>query len=169
MAGFVSLTDVFVQITQGTVRDAEQANDLYRRWLDDIAPGADGWLSLTAGVTEDDDIIAVTRFASELAARANSQRSEQTRWWDELNQQLVTPLVIHHCMAVATFGESRPDNPGFVQVVQGTTPGLSEVMERVAETEQHNIYEHYLDVIGGLIADHGDGGFSELIFYPSDE
>lgn len=169
MSGFVSLTDVFVQVIQGQVHDPEQVRDLYGRWLDEIAPGAAGWLSSTAGVTQDKEFVAVVRFASELAARANNERPEQTQWWQEMQDQLAGPATVRSCTRVATFGHARPDNAGFAQVVQGKTAKLSEAMEKVAETEQHHIYEHDIDVIGGLIADHGEGGFSELIYYPSPE
>ncbi len=169
MAGFVALTDIFVQIVQGEVHHPERTRDHYERWFDQVAPGADGWLSSTAGVTEDNEFVAVVRFASELAVRANTQRPEHTRWWEEMQREFAAPATVHHCARVATFGESRPDHAGFAQVVQGTTGKLSEVLENVAETEQHHIYEHHLNVTGGLVADHGDHRFTELIYYPSDE
>ncbi len=86
-----------------------------------------------------------------------------------MQRQLAGSATVYSCTKVATFGHPRPENAGFVQVVQGRTAKLSEVMEKVAETEQHHIYEHDIDVTGGLIADHGEGGFSELIYYSSPE
>ncbi|MBW3577646.1 MAG: hypothetical protein KY462_07910 [Actinobacteria bacterium] len=165
MAGFVALTDIFVQIVQAGVDDAQAVRRSYDRWVRDLAPGADGWLASTAGISDDGHLISVMRFASPLAARLNSQRPEQDAWWRDLQQHLSDTRVID-CVAVATFGDDRPDASGFVQIFQGRTSGLRDAMEQVAETAQHHIYEHGLDVVGGLIADHGDDGFTEVVYYP---
>ena len=74
---------VFVQVIQGQVTDAETVREAFDRWAQELAPGATGWLGSTAGVTEDGRFIALARFASEQAARANSDRPEQDRWWAE--------------------------------------------------------------------------------------
>ena len=74
---------VFVQVIQGQVANAGQVQAAFDRWAQELAPGpAAGWGS-TAGVTEDGRFIALARFASEQAARRNSDRPEQDRWWAE--------------------------------------------------------------------------------------
>ena len=74
---------MFVQVIQGQVSDPEQARAALDRWARELAPGAGGWLGSTAGVTEDGRFIALARFESEEAARRNSDRPEQDRWWAE--------------------------------------------------------------------------------------
>jgi hypothetical protein len=74
---------VFVQVIQGQTADAARLRAALDRWAEDLAPGAIGWLGSTAGVTEDGRFIALARFESEAAARANSDRPEQDRWWPE--------------------------------------------------------------------------------------
>jgi hypothetical protein len=49
---------MFVQVIQGQVSDAGQARAALDRWVQELAPGATGWLGSTAGVTEDGRFIA---------------------------------------------------------------------------------------------------------------
>src|ERR671922_1046980 len=77
---------VFVQVIQGQVADAQQARAALDRWAREVAPGATGWLGSTAGVTEDGRFVALARFESEEAARRNSNRPEQDRWWAETSK-----------------------------------------------------------------------------------
>lgn len=167
MAGFMALTDIFARVIQGEVADPDGARETYQRWFAEVAPGAEGWLTSTGGNTDTDVFIAVEQFASVQAARLNDDRPDQAQWWQRMQRHFAEPPTVHDCRAVATFGPDRPEGVGSVHVVQGRTPELTDVMEKVAETAQHHIYEHHLDVVGGLIADHGDGQFTELIYYPS--
>ena len=50
-------------------------------WVRDLAPDAAGWLGSTGGVTADGRAVAIVRFESAKAARANSDRPEQSDWW----------------------------------------------------------------------------------------
>jgi hypothetical protein len=63
---------VFVQVIQGQVADASKVRAAFDRWAQELALGAIGWLGSTAGVTEDGRFIALARFQSQEAARANA-------------------------------------------------------------------------------------------------
>jgi hypothetical protein len=65
---------VFVQVIQGQVSDPAALRAALDRWLQELAPGATGWLDSTSGVTEDGRFIAVVRFESAEAAKRNSYR-----------------------------------------------------------------------------------------------
>src|SRR4028118_1129500 len=80
---------MFVQVIQGQVSDPNEARSALDRWTRDLAPDAEGWLGTTAGVTDDGQFIALARFASEEAARRNSERAEQGDWWGD-TAKLVT-------------------------------------------------------------------------------
>lgn len=77
---------MFVQVIQGHVLDPQQVYAALDRWVQELAPGASGWLGSTAGVTEDGRFLAVARFESEEAARRNSNRPEQGQWWAETSR-----------------------------------------------------------------------------------
>ncbi|MDP8931431.1 MAG: hypothetical protein M3O70_23395, partial [Actinomycetota bacterium] len=74
--GFPTLTNIFVQVIQGSVRDREEAQKTWERWFDEVAPDSVGWLASTAGFS-DSEFIAIMTFASDEAARRNAQRPEQ--------------------------------------------------------------------------------------------
>ena len=73
---------MFAQVIQGRTSDPEGVQAAMDRWLQELAPGAIGWLGSTAGVTDDGRFIAVARFESAEAADRNSRRPEQTLWWE---------------------------------------------------------------------------------------
>ncbi len=75
---------MFVQVIKGRVSDPSKAKTTLDRWISDVSPGANGWLGSTGGVTKDGQLIAIARFESEHAARANSNRPEQDAWWKEM-------------------------------------------------------------------------------------
>ena len=85
----------------------------------ELAPGARGWLGSTAGVTEDGRFIALARFQSEDAARANSNRPEQDRWWAATARLLTGEAVVNDSSDVIVDLNGDPDSAGFVQVIQG--------------------------------------------------
>ena len=72
---------MFVQVIEGRVSDAEAVHAEMDGWVRGLAPGAKGWLGSTAGVTSSGQLVAIARFESEEAARANSDRPEQGKWW----------------------------------------------------------------------------------------
>lgn len=162
-----TLTDTFVQVIEAPVADAEQVRAVYHRWFDELAPDAEGWLTATAGITDDGEFVAVVQFASEEAARRNSQREAQDAWWNELSGHLAGEARFHESDEVAAFGENRSDDAGFVHLVRGRAVGLAGVTALVAEHEHHHIHEHHLPVLGGMLATHGEERFTELVYYPS--
>jgi hypothetical protein len=167
--GIPALTDIYVQIVQGHTDDALAVRRHYERWFDQIAPDAEGWLHTTAGVTADGEAIAVVRFVSGEAYRRERQRPEQRRWDEQLADSFTEAPTIRDCDRVAAFGDARPDDAGFVQVVQGRAERLRERIGQVASREHHYARAHRLGVLGGLLADHDDDdlGFTELIYYLS--
>lgn len=167
MAGPPTLTDIFVQVIRAPVDDAEQVRAVYHRWFDDLAPDAEGWLASTAGITEDGGFFALVRFASEEVARRNSQRDAQGAWWEEFSSHLAGEAEFDESDRVATFGDGRPDGAGFLHVVRGRASGLEDAIGQVAEHEEHHVYEHHLPVLGGLLACHPEGRFTELNYYGS--
>ena len=60
---------MFVQVILGRVGDAERLRERWEAWAEQLAPGADGWMGGTAGITGDGDFVLVARFDSEAADR----------------------------------------------------------------------------------------------------
>lgn len=110
---------MFVQVIQAKTSDAEALKGQFDRWAEELSSGAEGFLGATAGVTDDDELVALARFESEDAARANSERSEQGQWWEEASKHLEGEATFHDCGDVKTYLDGGSDDAGFVQVLQG--------------------------------------------------
>ena len=98
--------NMFVQVIQGHVPDAAQVRAQLDKWVEQVAPGAVGWLGSTSGVTDDGTLIALARFESDEAARQNSDRPEQTAWWEQTATLFTDEPVFHNSTSVEV------DTPG---------------------------------------------------------
>ena len=158
---------MFVQIIQGSAKDAESLRKQFDRWDRDIKPGAQGFLGSTAGVTEDGQFFASARFESEDAARANSNRREQSEWWEETSQYLEGEATFTEYSDVTEYLRGGSDDAGFVQVIQARTDDPDRLRE-VDRQSDDLMRQHRPDVIGGLRAWHGDGGFTDVVYFTSE-
>lgn len=166
--GFPTRSDIFIQVIQGTVRDSEEVRKTWERWANDVAPEGVGWLASTAGFS-DSEFIAVITFASDEAARRNDQRPEQDEWRSEMEGHFTGDITIRDCPRVSTYGAWERQDAGFVQIVQGWSRDLNHVMDEIAKAEQEFIRDHHLDLLGGIIAGHPEGFFTEVIYYPTED
>ena len=159
---------MFIQVIQGSCRDADALRRQTDLWRDEIGPAAEGWLGGTYGVTEDNTFIAVVRFESKEAAARNSARPEQGAWWATTQKSFDGDVTFHDCDEVALFLDGGSDDAGFVQVIQGrlTDP---ERFSRFMELPMDMLHEARPEIIGGLIAMEPDGRFTETVAFRSEE
>lgn len=107
---------MFIQILRGSVTDPAAARAVVDRWQADLKPGAPGYLGMTSGVADDATFIAVVRFASAEAARANSERPEQDAWWRETSTLFDGEPRCYDCPTVDVLLGGGSDDAGFVQL-----------------------------------------------------
>ena len=133
------------------------------RWQDELSGDAQGWLGSTAGVTEDGRFIASFRFENADLAQKNSDRSEQTAWWNEFSKYLDTPRF-WDCTEVDEFKIGGSDDAGFVQVI------MCRVLrpDEFRETAKSMAASGRDDVIGSLAAWKGSH-FTEFVYFTSEE
>jgi hypothetical protein len=74
---------MFVQVIQGTTKEAEALREQRLGGSGSSCPGPQGSSEPRGGVSYDGEFITAARFESEEAAQRNSQRPEQGRWWSE--------------------------------------------------------------------------------------
>ena len=159
---------MFVQVIQGQVADAEQLHAALDRWAQELAPGASGWLGSTAGVTEDGRFIALARFESEEAARANSSRPEQDRWWSETAKLFTGEPTFKDSTDVIPDTVGDPDTAGFVQVMQGR--GTDPDRARELMSQDSGAWAAFRpDIIGSLAAAHDGGAYTLAMYFTSEE
>ena len=158
---------MFVQVLQGRATDPAGLKKQWQRWDQEIKPSAQGYLGGTAGVTPDGEFIALARFESEEAARANSERAEQSAWWDETSKYLADPMF-HDCTEVDLIDGGGSDEAGFVQVIQGKVTDVAKARE-IDAAMQDQMEELRPDVIGGIVAWHPQNGrFTNPIYFTSE-
>jgi hypothetical protein len=158
---------MFAQVIQGQAKDAAGLRKQWERWDQEIKPSAQGYLGGTAGVTADGEFIALVRFDSEEAARANSGSAEQTAWWEETSQYLEDPLF-HDCSMVDLMNDGGSDEAGFVQVIQGKVTDV-EKARALDQGSQDQMNQMRPDVIGGIVAWHPQNGrFTNAIYFTSE-
>jgi hypothetical protein len=158
---------MFVQVIQGHVTDPKQVRAALDRWAAELAPGAEGWLGSTAGVTEDGRFIALARFENEELAMRNSSRPEQDRWWSETAKLFSDEATFRDSTDVTVDLQGNPDNAGFVQVIQGRSSDPERVKDLTSQ-DSEQWAEYRPDIIGSLAVGHEGGAYTVAIYFTSE-
>jgi hypothetical protein len=158
---------MFVQVVQGRVSDAGQVHAAMDRWMEEVAPGAPGWLGATAGVTEDGVFLGLARFDSEESARLNNDRPEQDRWWAETSKLFTGEVSFRDSREVVVDLNGDPDQAGFVQVMQGMVSDPARARELMTQ-DSAEWAAYRPDVIGSMLIDHDGGAFTMALWFTSE-
>ncbi|QNE18680.1 hypothetical protein F1D05_13125 [Kribbella qitaiheensis] len=159
---------MFVQVIQGQVADPEQARAALDKWAQELAPGAEGWLGSTAGVTEDGRFIALARFESAEAAQQNNDRPEQDAWWAETSRLFSGDATFRDSTDVLVDSTGDPESAGFVQVMQGR--GTDPDRARELMSQDSDAWAAFRpDLIGSLVAQHEAGAYTMAMYFTSEE
>jgi hypothetical protein len=156
---------MFIQVITGAVADADGIMAAMDRWDRELRPSATGFLGATSGVTPDGHFVALARFESEAAARANSDRPEQGEWWAEAEKSFSGPVTFRDCADIDTYRGGGSDEATFVQVMEGRADRnrLREIDAR-AESMLPNLRP---DLLGSLRAWDGDH-YTEVAYFTSE-
>jgi hypothetical protein len=158
---------MFLQIIQGQTKDANALRKRADSWMGEIEPDSIGWLGSTMGVTPDGEFVICARFESEDAARRNSDRPEQGRWWEETQKLYSGPVSFKDYADVDEWLKGGSNDAGFVQVIQGRTPDIEAVRNLTKEFDEV-MPSHRPDVIGGITGWTGDGDFTQVVYFTSE-
>jgi hypothetical protein len=158
---------MFVQVIEGRTSDAAAVKAQMDRWMAELAPGAEGWLGSTGGVTADGRMIAVVRFESAEAAQRNSDRPEQGEWWAETAKLLDGEATFRNSQKVLVDMRGDADTAGFVQVMQGgsTDPDRAWKLMEEDDTDWSSFRP---DIIGSLSVNHDDGRWTMANYFTSE-
>lgn len=160
---------MFVQVIKGRVSDPDAMRAMLDRWVAEESAGAAGWLGTTSGVTDDGTFVSLARFESQEAARANSDRPGQDAWWADASALFDGKPTFHDCTDVLLMGAGGSDAAGFVQVMEGHVHDMARMRELNDEIEAAGVADARKDVIGGVVALHGDGGYTSAMFFTSEQ
>lgn len=159
---------MFLQIMQGKVRDAELLNKQMDLWRREFKDGATGFLGSTSGFTDDGQFIALARFESEEAARANSTMPEQNAWWEEFSSAFDGDVAFTDCTEVDIFLAGGSDTAGFVQIMRGRAVDPAAMRADSVEMEKE-LAAARPDLIGGIVGWHGDREFTQAVYFVDEE
>jgi hypothetical protein len=158
---------MFVQVILGRTSDPEGLRAAMDRWVEDLRPGAVGWLGTTGGVTDDGRAVVVARFESEDAARRNSERPEQGQWWAATESVFDGEVTFLDSSDVVVDLQGDPDQAGFVQVMRGRTSDPDRARQLMTmDPEQWAAYRP--DVLGSLEIGHDDGAYTMILYFTSE-
>ena len=158
---------MFVQVIQGRTGKPEELQAAMERWVTELGPGAVGWLGSTAGVTDDGRVIALARFESADAARRNSERTEQDRWWRETAALLDGDASFADSEDVTLDLVGDPDEAGFVQVMRGHGTDPERAQELMAQdSEKWAAFRP--EILGTVAVGHDGGGYTVAIYFTSE-
>jgi hypothetical protein len=157
---------MFIQVIRGKVKDAAALRAASERWEAELKPGAKGYLGATEGVTDDGAFIAVARFESEEAARANSDRPEQGKWWEETSKLFEGDVAFFDCPRVETFMGGGSDDAGFVQVMAYKPSDVDKILEYAKQFEDMPMERK--DILGGTTAISTDGTVFDTNYFTSE-
>ena len=160
---------MFVQVIQGQVTDAAETRQAFDRWVEELAPGATGWLGSTGGVTGDGRFIGIARFESEDAARRNSDRPEQDDWWTQTAKLFTGEPTFLDSTEVDVDTVGDPDKAGFVQVIQGRTSDPARARELMSQDQDREPWANFRpDILGSLAIGHADGAYTMVLYFTSE-
>lgn len=158
---------MFAQIIKAKVADPQAVGANFERWSKELAPGAKGWLGTTGGVTDDGQLFIMVRFESEEAARANSERPEQDKFWLETSQQFDGEPTFNDStdVTIEEFGDLN--TAGFVQVMSGQVTDPDRLKQLMSELPDMRTLRP--DIVGSVSVGHEDGKWTMINYFSSEE
>lgn len=158
---------MFVQMFTGRVTDRDAVRAVLESWPSSAGRDAKGWLGSTAGITDDGELVALARFESEDAARANSERPEQGEWWESLAAHLAGEASFFESSEVDDDVVGDPGTARFVQVMRGRVSDATRA--RALASEGTGIWARYRpDILASLLLSHDDGEYAMAIYFTSE-
>jgi hypothetical protein len=159
---------MFLHVTQGRVPDRTAMRAQHDVWVREIGAEASGWLDVTAGVTEDDRFICLSRFASVEALARLAARRDHREWWARTARLFLGPVITSEFTDIAVMADAETDEAGFVQIVQGRATDVARQRALVKELLRH-LPDGRPDMLGGLAATGPDGRFVWAFAFSSEE
>jgi hypothetical protein len=159
---------MFLQVIRGRVPDRTAMRAEHDAWVSEIGATAPGWLGSTAGITEDDRFICLSRFTSGEALTRLAARADARQWRARTERLFLGPVVTAEFLDVALLLDGGTDDAGFVQVVEGRGADAG----RLAALQKELLRclpDGRPDIVGGLAAVGPDGRFVQAFYFSTEE
>jgi hypothetical protein len=159
---------MFMQVIQGHVRDAEALRRAAEQWRNELQAGARGFLGSTSGVTQDGTGVVVARFETEEAARANSQRPEQSAWWERTAPIFDEGVSFIDCPDCDVVMGGGSDDAHFVQLIECRATDR-EAMRQVGRALEESLPTQRPEILGGVLGWRDDHEFVQVMYFTDEE
>ena len=159
---------MFIQVIEGRTSDPEAVHRRIEVWERELMPDAIGYLGSTGGCTDDGSCILIARFESAEAAEANSNRPEQSAWWEETAKCFDGPVTFHDTEHVQVMTHGDMGKARFVQVMEGRVADR-ERAERMEEASDELLAEARPDLLGSITAYFDGDEFCEVAYFTSED
>lgn len=158
---------MFVQVIRGKATNADAIRAAGANWQKELKPGAKGYLGSTHGIADDGTMVNIVRFESEEAAKANSERPEQGKWFEANITPNAEDLTFHNCPTVDLFAGGGSNDAGFVQVMV-YKPSDIEALRKMTKSFE-NVASERPDILGGMLAVSTDGTVIDTNYFRSEK
>jgi hypothetical protein len=132
-------------------------------------PGAKGFLGSTVGVADDNRFLAFVRFSDAAAARANSERPEQSAWWAEFSKCLEGEPTFRESSDIALLFDGGSDKAGFVQVMEGSVSDRAKAESLETTDMLEELRAARPDLLGSCRAWFDGGTFVDVAYFTSED
>jgi hypothetical protein len=109
--------------------------------------------------------MTLVRFGSADAAASTPARDV---WWSEMSALSPEALTVRDCPEVMTQLRGDAADAGFVQVLQGRITSLDRLQRTLGASSAWQATARP-DIIGGLLGLHGDGRFTQIVYFTSED
>jgi hypothetical protein len=110
----------------------------------------------------------VARFESAEAAARNSDRPEQSRWWEETQRLFDGEVAFADSEDVEVDLAGDPDSAGFVQVMQGRVTDRARARDLVARMSTQEFADFRPDVLGSVMIYHEPDRWTQVVYFTSE-
>jgi hypothetical protein len=156
---------MFAQVIRAKVKDEAAVRAASEKWQKELKPGANGYLGVTSGVTDDGKSITIVRFESAAAAQANSDRPEQGEWFNNELAPHLSDVSFFNCSEVELVRGGGDDSAGFVQVMVYKPSDVAALKRLMRQFESEMQRDDYL---GGVVAFADDGTVFDANYFTSE-
>ena len=159
---------MFLRVIEGRVPDRTAMRAQHDAWAARIGATEPDWLGSTAGITEDDRFICLSRFRSVESFARLAARADAREWWARTERLFLGPVVTAEYFDVAVLRDGGTNDAGFVQVIGGRAadPGrLGALQKELLRT----LPDGRPDIVGGLAAVDAAGRFGQAFSFSTEE
>jgi hypothetical protein len=159
---------MFVQVIKGRTSDPAGLRRQLDRWRSEVMPGAVGLEGSTAGIADDGTFIGLARFTDAGAAQKNSERPEQSAWFEETAKYFDgAPTFRESTDTFLLFGGGSND-ARFVQIMEGSVKDRAQVEALETPEMLDQLRAARPDLLGGHRVWFEDGTYVEAAYFTSE-